>query len=152
MLPMTFPRPREAWGPSLPSSNFAPLFSHGTQVEEDWGTVIWYYSIPPTSHILLAYQPPANSTFLSEQTNHQQPIDNTFHLEQISTIHQPPVKRTGWTWPPPPFTHPSLCNSYTKCYVYLAKCMHPNFYLESFPIPKNSKKNSKNTTKSQKHI
>jgi hypothetical protein len=31
-------------------------------------------------HVRLAYQPPADSTFL---------------LEQISTSHQPPVKRTG---------------------------------------------------------
>jgi hypothetical protein len=33
--------------------------------------------------VRLAYQPPANNTFLSEQT---------------STSHQPPAKRTGW-WP-----------------------------------------------------
>jgi hypothetical protein len=33
----------------------------------------------------LVYQPPANSTFLSEQTNHQQPASNTFLLEQTST-------------------------------------------------------------------
>jgi hypothetical protein len=37
----------------------------------------------------LAYQPPANSNFLSGQTSHQQPVSNTFLLEQISTSHQP---------------------------------------------------------------
>jgi hypothetical protein len=45
--------------------------------------------------VRLAYQPPGNSTFLSEQTTHQQPGNNTFLLEQISTSHQLPTKRTG---------------------------------------------------------
>jgi hypothetical protein len=44
----------------------------------------------------LAYQPPASSTFLSEQTSHQQPANNTFLSAQISTSHQPPAKRTGY--------------------------------------------------------
>jgi hypothetical protein len=43
----------------------------------------------------LAYQPPASSTFLSEQTSHQQPTSSTFISEQTSTSHQPPAKRTG---------------------------------------------------------
>jgi hypothetical protein len=43
----------------------------------------------------LAYQPPANSIFLSQQTSHQQPANSTFLSEQISTSHQPPAKRTG---------------------------------------------------------
>jgi hypothetical protein len=48
--------------------------------------------------VRLAYQPPANSTFLSERTNHQQTASNTFLSEQTSTSHQPPAKRTGcWT-------------------------------------------------------
>jgi hypothetical protein len=42
-----------------------------------------------------AYQPPASSTFLSEQTSHQQSASSTFLSEQISTSHQPPAKRTG---------------------------------------------------------
>jgi hypothetical protein len=42
-----------------------------------------------------AYQPPASSTFLSEQTSHQQPASSTFLSEQISTSHQPPANRTG---------------------------------------------------------
>jgi hypothetical protein len=42
--------------------------------------------VPP---VRLAYQPPASSTFLSEQTSHQQPANNTFLSEQISTSHQP---------------------------------------------------------------
>jgi hypothetical protein len=45
--------------------------------------------------VRLAYQPPANNTFLSEQTSHQQPTNNTFLSEQISTNHQPPAKRIG---------------------------------------------------------
>jgi hypothetical protein len=46
--------------------------------------------------VRLAYQPPANSTFLSEQISHQQPTNSTFLSEQISTSRQPPAKRTGW--------------------------------------------------------
>jgi hypothetical protein len=42
----------------------------------------------------LAYQPPATSTFLSEQTSHQQSASSIFLSEQISTGHQPPAKRT----------------------------------------------------------
>jgi hypothetical protein len=47
--------------------------------------------------IRLAYQPPANDTFLSEQTSHQQPASSTFLSEQTSSSHQPPAKRTGCT-------------------------------------------------------
>jgi hypothetical protein len=47
--------------------------------------------------VRLAYQPPANSIFLSEQISHQQSASNTFLSEQISTSHQPPAKRTGCT-------------------------------------------------------
>jgi hypothetical protein len=43
----------------------------------------------------LAYQSPANGTFLSEQTSHQQAASNTFLSEQTGTSHQPPAKRTG---------------------------------------------------------
>jgi hypothetical protein len=42
--------------------------------------------------VRLAYQPPANSTFLSEQTSHQQPASSTFLSEQTSTSHQPTAK------------------------------------------------------------
>jgi hypothetical protein len=45
--------------------------------------------------VLLAYQPPASSIFISEQTSHQQPASSTFLSEQTSTSHQPPAKRTG---------------------------------------------------------
>jgi hypothetical protein len=45
--------------------------------------------------VRLAYQPPASSTFLSQQTSHQQPASSTFLSEQTSTSHQPPAKRTG---------------------------------------------------------
>jgi hypothetical protein len=36
----------------------------------------------------LAYQPPASSIFLSEQTSHQQPASSTLLSEQTSTSHQ----------------------------------------------------------------
>jgi hypothetical protein len=45
--------------------------------------------------VRLAYQPPASSTFLSEQTSHHQPASSTFLSEQTSTSHQPPAERTG---------------------------------------------------------
>jgi hypothetical protein len=45
--------------------------------------------------VRLAYQPPANNTFLSQQTSHQQPASITFLSKLISTNHQPPAKRTG---------------------------------------------------------
>jgi hypothetical protein len=45
--------------------------------------------IPAYRPIRLAYQPPASTTFLSEQTSHQQSANNTFLSEQISTNHQP---------------------------------------------------------------
>jgi hypothetical protein len=48
-----------------------------------------------TRRVRLAYQPPANNTFLSEQTSQQQSASSTFLSEQISTSHQPPAKRTG---------------------------------------------------------
>jgi hypothetical protein len=52
-------------------------------------------SLTNIRRVRLAYQPPANSTFLSKQTSHQQPGSSTFLLEQTSTSHQPPAKRTG---------------------------------------------------------
>jgi hypothetical protein len=45
--------------------------------------------------VRLAYQPPASSTFLSEQISHQQSSSSTFLSQQTSTSHQPPAKRTG---------------------------------------------------------
>jgi hypothetical protein len=44
----------------------------------------------------LACQAPASSTFLSEQTSHQQPANSIFLSQQISTSHQPSAKRKGW--------------------------------------------------------
>jgi hypothetical protein len=46
----------------------------------------------------LAYEPPASSTFLSQQTSHQQSVSSIFLSEQISISHQPPAKRTGCQW------------------------------------------------------
>jgi hypothetical protein len=44
----------------------------------------------------LVYQPPASSTFISQQTSHQQPASSTLLSEQTSTSHQPPANRTGY--------------------------------------------------------
>jgi hypothetical protein len=44
---------------------------------------------------LLAYQPPANNTFLSDQTSHQQPVSGTFLSKQTSISRPAPAKRTG---------------------------------------------------------
>jgi hypothetical protein len=49
----------------------------------------------PTRPVRLAYQPPASSTFLSEQTSHKQSTSNTFLSEQISTSHQPNERVVG---------------------------------------------------------
>jgi hypothetical protein len=48
------------------------------------------------SYSLFAWliNPPASSTFLSEQTSHQQPASSTLLSEQTSTSHQPPANRT----------------------------------------------------------
>jgi hypothetical protein len=60
----------------------------------------WHLNPPPIckgNHpVRLAYQPPANSTFLSQQISHQQPANSTLLSEQTSTSHQPPANRTGW--------------------------------------------------------
>jgi hypothetical protein len=53
------------------------------------------YGRPPPQ-VTADGQPPASSTFLSEQTSHQQPASSSFLSEQTSTRHQPSVKRTGW--------------------------------------------------------
>jgi hypothetical protein len=39
--------------------------------------------------VRLSYQPPANSTFISEQTSHQQLASSTFLSEQTSNSYQP---------------------------------------------------------------
>jgi hypothetical protein len=44
------------------------------------------------------YQPPASSTFLSEQISHQQSGSSTFLSEQISTSHQPPQTNRLLDW------------------------------------------------------
>jgi hypothetical protein len=44
---------------------------------------------PASLFVRSAYQPPANSTFLSEQTSHQRSVGGTFLSKQISTSHQP---------------------------------------------------------------
>jgi exonuclease III len=44
----------------------------------------------------LAYQPPANSTFLSDQTSQQQPASSTFLSEQTSTSQTNRLNITWW--------------------------------------------------------
>jgi hypothetical protein len=53
----------------------------------------------------LAYQPPASSTFLSEQTSHQQPTSSTFLSEQTSTSHQPAAVLFSQNKPAPAINH-----------------------------------------------
>jgi hypothetical protein len=53
------------------------------------------FSLATLQPVRSAYQPPASSTFISEQISHQQPANSTFLSQQISTSHQPPAKRTG---------------------------------------------------------
>jgi hypothetical protein len=58
-----------------------------------------FFSFEPTAHttvkknlrpVRLAYQPPANSTFLSEQTSHQQPVRTSQQYSSLRTNqHQP---------------------------------------------------------------
>jgi hypothetical protein len=55
-----------------------------------------YVTIAQSEAVRSAYQPPASSTFLSEQTSHQQPASSTLLSEQTSTSHQPPANRTGY--------------------------------------------------------
>jgi hypothetical protein len=45
--------------------------------------------------VRLAYQPPASSTFLSEQISHQQSANSTFLSSQISTRQQPNEQADG---------------------------------------------------------
>jgi hypothetical protein len=52
--------------------------------------------------VRLAYQPPASSTFLSEETSHQQSANSTFLSEQTSTSHQPNEQAVcflQYSWP-----------------------------------------------------
>jgi hypothetical protein len=66
------------------------IFVYKVQLTRTTSELCQYYR-----PVRLAYQPPASSTFLSEQISHQQPASSTFLSEQISTSHQPPAKRTG---------------------------------------------------------
>jgi hypothetical protein len=73
-------------------------------VADDWFVLrekyCWLVADKPSEQgyhhlVRLTYQPPANSTFISEQTSHQQPASSTSLSEQTSMSHQPPAKRTG---------------------------------------------------------
>jgi hypothetical protein len=46
----------------------------------------------------LAYQPPASSTVISEQTSHRQPASSTLLSEQTGISYQPPANRTGYSF------------------------------------------------------
>jgi hypothetical protein len=69
--------------------SIANFFSF-VEYEAFCGPYSWYHH-----PVRLAYQPPASSTFLSQQTSHQQPASSTLLTEQTSTSHQPPANRTG---------------------------------------------------------
>jgi hypothetical protein len=80
----------------------------------------------------LAYQPPASSTFLSQQTSHQQPASSTLLSEQISTSHQPPANRTGNSFE---FFFGSgvhfskIVKKYRKCLCFVVG-LKSNYYVE----------------------
>jgi hypothetical protein len=62
--------------------------------------------------VRLAFQPPASSTFLSQQISHQQPASSTLLSEQTSTSHQPPANRTGCLWAKNSRTQINKCINY----------------------------------------
>jgi hypothetical protein len=74
--------------------------------------------------VRLAYQPPASSTFLSEQTSHQQPASSTLLSGQTSTSHQPTW--VGWS------EHSLLKHSLLQCRFY----PHPSLPFLSFHFRK----------------
>jgi hypothetical protein len=114
----------------------------------------------------LAYQPPASSTFLLQQTSHHQPTNSTFLSEQIITSHQPPAKRTGWVDPPLPLRLPVTSGTTKKLWnklltfaynfqkkirnKHIEKCLKHNFEKNVFEqnqirkvLTKNKEKNSR---------
>jgi hypothetical protein len=50
--------------------------------------------VPCYRPVRLAYQSPASSTFISEQTSHHQPANSILLSEQTSTNHHQPAERT----------------------------------------------------------
>jgi hypothetical protein len=81
---------------SLPEPSSTPfaISSLKSQLTPFNPHILWSHPIT-RQPVRLTYQPPASSTFLSEQISHQQPANITFLSAQISTSHQPPAKRTG---------------------------------------------------------
>jgi hypothetical protein len=71
----------------------------------------------PRSPCSLGLSTPASSTFLSEQTSHQQPASSTILSEQTSTSHQPPANRTGWL----PL-HPQVKGQQTQLRIWKTSC------------------------------
>jgi hypothetical protein len=55
------------------------------QTERAGFIVLFLKDISDMRPVRLAYQPPASSTFLSQQISHQQPANSTFLSEQTST-------------------------------------------------------------------
>jgi hypothetical protein len=78
---------------SVYSTNFySANFSLILRVREGMGSLLEKSNLRP---LRMAYQPPASSTFHSEQTSHQQSANNICLSKQISINHQQPAKRTG---------------------------------------------------------
>jgi hypothetical protein len=94
------------------------MFSLAAYKQKQMKKYLWYmkqtamtrWHITLSSHayspVRLAYQPPAISTFLSEQISHQQSANSTFLSEQISTSDQPRAARIRCNLPHR--THPCL--------------------------------------------
>jgi hypothetical protein len=86
------PAGRPLFLPAAATTDAGPAPSGDTRATASRDTTAIESNLRP---VRLAYQPPASSNFLSEQTRHQQPASITFLSQQISTSHQPPAKRTG---------------------------------------------------------
>jgi hypothetical protein len=65
--------PTNEYGRRLKTFPFHPMRTYGRPTLE-----FHFKTEIPSSPVRLAYQPPASSTFLSEQTSHQQSAYNTF--------------------------------------------------------------------------
>jgi hypothetical protein len=80
--------------------------------------------------VRLAYQPPANSTFLSEQTSHQHPARTSQQYSSLRTNqHQPSATSQPnrllwprWAMPPPPFMKTQLHTLNLHSYKHMDTC------------------------------
>jgi hypothetical protein len=96
------------------------------------GFAFWFSLIiaPDCRPVRLAYQPPASSIFLSEQTSHHQSASSIFLSEQTSISHQPPAERTGCVL---------LVEHGIACLFALAQASKARFHAKQLKIPPSNK-------------